>query len=289
MKKRQEKMGLALSTPYIIYAAAFVIFPLLFSVYLIFHRWDGMSSPSWIGAKNLARLVNDPLFYQSILNTLEFLLIHIPLQIFFALIFAVALNSVKFLRGFFRAVYFMPVVVSGVVVTIVWLQLYSFDYGIINNILTRIGLARIPWLVSTSLAMPSIAIMATWKNVGLYTVMFLAGLQGIPDEFYEAATIDGASSIKKFAKITVPLLAPTMTLVVVLSTINGFSLFVEPFVMTGGGPLNATLSSVLYIYDQAFSFGHLGYASALGFVFALIILAAVLIQRKFLEGDANEV
>ncbi len=283
--KRSGRIGLALSTPYILYALAFVVFPLLFSIYLIFHRWDGMSAPTWIGMKNLSRLVSDPLFYQSILNTLQFLLIHIPLQIFFALIFAVTLNSIKVLRGFFRAVYFMPVIVSGVVVTIVWLQLYSFDNGILNNVLNQIGLPRLPWLVSTSLAMPSIALMATWKNVGLYTVMFLAGLQGIPDEFYEAATIDGASAARKFFKITVPLLAPTMTLVVVLSTINGFSLFVEPFVMTGGGPLNATLSSVLYIYNQAFSFGHLGYASALGFVFALIILVAVLVQRRFLETE----
>ena len=283
--KSSGKVGLTLSAPYIIYALTFVVFPLLFSIYLIFHRWDGMSAPVWIGMKNLDRLVSDSLFYQSLLNTLQFLVIQIPLQIFFALIFAVTLNSIKVLRSFFRAVYFMPVVVSGVVVTIVWLQLYSFDNGILNNMFTQVGLPPLPWLVSTSLAMPSIAIMATWKNVGLYTVMFLAGLQSVPEEYYEAATIDGASAVRKFFRITVPLLAPTMTLVVILSTINGFSLFVEPFVMTGGGPLNATLSSVLYIYNQAFSFGHLGYASALGFVFAIIILVAVLVQRKFLETE----
>jgi multiple sugar transport system permease protein len=283
MKRKQEKLGLALAAPYILFATVFVAFPLLYSVFLIFQRWDGMSSPTWIGLKNLVRLVNDPLFYKSLLNTIQFLLIHIPLQILFALLFAVALNSIRFLRTLFRAVYFMPVIVSGVVVTIVWLQLYSYDNGVLNSILTTIGFPRVPWLTSTLFAMPSIAIMATWKNVGLYTVMFLAGLQAIPDEFYEAATIDGASQVRKFFKITIPLLAPTMTLVLVLSTINGFSLFVEPFVMTGGGPLNATLSSVLYIYNQAFSFGHLGYATALGFVFAIIILLSVLIQRKFVN------
>lgn len=283
--RRSNRLGLLLSTPYLLYAIVFVVFPLLFSVFLVFQRWDGMSSPSWIGLKNLVRLANDSLFYRSLLNTLQFLLIHIPLQIFFALLFAVALNAVKVLRGFFRAVYFMPVVVSGVVVTIVWLQLYSYDNGIINSILTACRLPRVPWLTSPSVAMPSIAIMATWKNVGLYTIMFLAGLQGIPDEYYEAATIDGASQVKKFFNITIPMLAPTMTLVIVLSTINGFSLFVEPFVMTGGGPLNATLSSVLYIYNQAFSFGHLGYAAALGFVFALIILLSVLVQRKFVGAE----
>jgi len=281
---RARSHGWLLSSPYLVYAAVFVVFPLAFSLYLVFHRWDGMAAPVFVGLGNLARLVQDPLFYRSILNTLEFLVIHIPLQIVFALLFAVALNSITWLRGLFRAVYFMPVVVSGVVVTILWQQLYSYDNGVLNTILTHLGLGRVPWVTSPALAMPSIALMATWKNVGLYTVMFLVGLQDIPAEMHEAARIDGATAVKRFLRITVPLLRPTMTLVVVLSTINGFSLFVEPYVMTGGGPLNSTLSTVLYIYNQGFYFGHLGYGAALGFVFALIILVVVLIQRKALES-----
>jgi ABC-type sugar transport system permease subunit len=131
--------------------------------------------------------------------------------------------------------------------------------------------------------MPSIAIMATWKNLGLYVVLFLVGLQAIPSYLYEAADIDGARAIQKFFYITLPSLKNTMVLVVVLSTIGGFSLFVEPFVMTGGGPLNSTLSAMLYIYKQAFYFGHMGYASALGFFFAAIILLVILVQKKVLE------
>ena len=131
--------------------------------------------------------------------------------------------------------------------------------------------------------MPSIAIMATWKNIGLYIVLFLVGLQGIPRYLYEAAEIDGARPIQQFFHITLPALNSTMVLVVILSTIGGFSLFIEPFVMTGGGPMNSTLSAMLYIYNQAFYFGHMGYAATLGIFFAFLILIVVLIQKKFVE------
>jgi ABC-type sugar transport system permease subunit len=131
--------------------------------------------------------------------------------------------------------------------------------------------------------MPSIAIMATWKNVGLYIVLFLVGLQGIPRYLYEAAEIDGAQPFQQFFHITLPALNSTMVLVVILSTIGGFSLFIEPFVMTGGGPMNSTLSAMLYIYNQAFYFGHMGYAATLGFFFAFIILLVVLLQKKLVE------
>jgi ABC-type sugar transport system permease subunit len=133
--------------------------------------------------------------------------------------------------------------------------------------------------------MPSIAIMATWKNVGLYIVLFLVGLQNIPAYLYEAADIDGATVLQKFWRITLPSLNPTVVLVIILSTIGGFSLFIEPYVMTGGGPMNSTLSATLYIYNQAFYFNHMGYAATLGILFALIVLAVVLIQRKVVARE----
>jgi ABC-type sugar transport system permease subunit len=127
--------------------------------------------------------------------------------------------------------------------------------------------------------------MATWKNVGIYIVLFLAGLQNIPGELYEAASIDGASPAKRFWHITLPMLNPTIVVIVVLSTIGGFSLFIEPYVLTGGGPMQSTLSGMLYIYNHAFSFGHMGYAATLGFVFALMVLLLVLLQRKIVEAE----
>ena len=133
--------------------------------------------------------------------------------------------------------------------------------------------------------MTSIAVMATWKNVGLYIVLFLVGLQTVPAQYYEAADLEGANHLQKFFKITLPMINPTIFMVVILSTIGGFSLFIEPYIMTGGGPLNSTISAVLYIYKQGFFYYHMGYAATLGFFFALIILAVVIIQRKFIEKE----
>lgn len=282
-----DKSAYVFVLPYIIFFGAFVAYPLIFSFVLMFHRWNIVTPMEWIGLKNFTRLFHDSLFLKSISNTLTFLLIHIPLQIIVALGFALLLNSRVGLRGFFRSLYFLPVVVSGVAVTILWQQLYSYDYGVLNTLLTSLGFRSIPWLVDPQIAMPSIALMATWKNVGIYIVLFLAGLQNIPFELYQAASMDGASRFQQFVHITVPMLNPTVIVILVLSTIGGFSLFIEPYVLTGGGPMQSTLSGVLYIYNQAFYFSHMGYAATLGFVFALIIFAVVAIQRKLIESESN--
>jgi len=281
--KKSDKIGYLMSLPYLVSFALFVAFPLGFSFILIFHKWNVITPMRWVGLKNFYRLFHDVEFFRAIYNTVVFLIIHIPLQIVFALVIAVLLNQKIKLRGFFRAVFFMPVIVSGVVITILWQQLYAYETGVLNLLLTQLGLPKIPWINDPSWAMPSIAIMATWKNVGLYIVLFLVGLQNIPKYLYESAELDGATAWQKFWYITVPSLNSTMVLVVILSTIGGFSLFIEPFVMTGGGPMNSTLSAMLYIYNQAFYFGHMGYAATLGFFFAFIIFIVVLIQKRVVE------
>ncbi len=283
-----RKGGYVFSLPYVIFFLAFVAYPLIFSFILMFHRWNLVSPMEWVGLKNFIRLFQDPLFYQSLSNTLFFLVIHIPLQIVVALGFALLLNEKIAGRGFFRGVYFLPVVVSGVAVTILWQQLFSYDYGVLNNVLTSIGIAPVPWLINVHFAMPSIALMATWKNVGIYIILFLAGLQSIPRELYEAANIDGARPVRQFFSITLPLLNPTLMVIIVLSTIGGFSLFIEPYILTGGGPMESTLSGMLYIYNQAFYFGHMGYAATLGFIYALVIFLVVIIQRRVIERDTAE-
>lgn len=286
-KTKSDRAGYALSLPYVVFFSLFVAYPLVFSVVLMFHRWNVVTPMEWIGLKNFERLLGDPLFFKSVGNTLRFLLIQIPLQIVVALSFALLLNSQIRFRSLFRTLYFLPVVVSGVVVTILWQQLYSFDSGLLNRLLTDLGVSKIPWLVDPDLAMPSIALMSTWKNVGIYVVLFLVGLQNIPRELYEAASIDGATPVRWFFHITLPMLNPTVVVVLVLSTIGGFSLFIEPYVLTGGGPMQSTLSTVLYIYNQAFYFSHMGYAATLGFVFALVIFAAVLLQKRVVETEST--
>jgi ABC-type sugar transport system permease subunit len=239
----------------------------------------------YTGLSNYIRLFQDEVFLKSLGNTLIFLVIHIPLQIIVALFLAHILNqNIKF-RGFFRAAFFLPVIVSGVVVTILWQQLYGFDTGLLNRLLVSVGLNKVGWLTDSNIAMPSIALMATWKNVGLYIVLFLVGLQTVPMQYYEAADIEGANKWQKFFRITLPMINPTIFMVVILSTIGGFSLFIEPYIMTGGGPLNSTISAVLYIYKQGFFYYHMGYSATLGLFFALIILLVVVIQKKFVERD----
>ena len=285
--RRSDKNGFLMALPYVIFFVAFVAYPLIFSLVLVFHRWNIVSPMEWIGLKNFVRLFHDVQFYRSLVNTGTFLLIHIPLQIVVALAFALLLNAKIRGRGFFRAVYFLPVVVSGVAVTLLWQQLYAYDNGLLNIALRSLGLPGLPWIIDANFAMPSIAIMATWKNVGIYIILFLVGLQNIPQELYEAASLDGATPSRQFWHITLPLLNPTVIVIVVLSTIGGFSLFIEPYVLTGGGPMQSTLSGMLYIYNQAFNFSHMGYAATLGFVYALIILVVVLVQRRVVEREST--
>ena len=281
--KKNKLLPYLLVSPYIIHLLVFVAFPVFFSIFLTFNKWNIISPMEFIGFGNFIRVFQDGLFFKSIYNTLKFLIVHIPLQIIVALLLAELLNQKILLRPFFRAAFFLPVVVSGVVVSMLWQQLYGFDTGILNRLLSAFGLGKVGWLVNPDMAMVSIAIMATWKNVGLYVILFLVGLQTVPPQYYEAADLEGANHWQKFWHITLPMINPTIFMVVILSTIGGFSLFIEPYIMTGGGPLNSTLSAVLYIYKQAFTNYHMGYSATLGFFFAFIILAVVVIQKRFIE------
>jgi ABC-type sugar transport system permease subunit len=272
-----------IASPYLLHLLLFVLFPVVFSVVLTFHKWNIISPMEFVGLDNYARLFADRLFWKAILNTLFFLLIHIPLQIVIALALAYFLNQKIFARAFFRASFFLPVVISGVVVTILWQQLYGLESGVINRILISLGLGRVEWLTDWRVAMGSIAIMATWKNVGLYVILFLVGLQTVPPSYYEAADVEGATPWQKFRYITLPAINPTIFMVAILSTIGGFSLFIEPYIMTGGGPLNSTLSAMLYIYKQAFEYYHMGYSATLGLLFALLIMLVVMVQKMVIE------
>jgi len=278
----------AMMSPYLLHLLIFTTFPVIFSIVLTFFNWNIISPLEWNGLGNWKHVISDRLFWKSILNTLKFLAVHIPLQIVIALALAEVLNQKIRLRGFFRAAFFMPVVISGVVVTIMWQQLLGYENGIINQLLISVGLGKVGWLTDPDVAMISIALMATWKNVGLYVILFLVGLQTVPKQYYEAADLEGASHWQKFTKITIPMINPTIFMVVVLSTLGGFSLFIEPYVMTGGGPMNSTLSAVLYIYKEAFEYYHMGYSATLGLFFALLIVIIVIIQKRFIEKERHD-
>lgn len=284
--KRDKVIPYILVSPYIFHFLLFVAYPVIFSIILTFNKWNIISPMEFIGFTNFSILFQDKFFFKSILNTLWFLVIHIPTQIIIALFLAEVLNQQLRARAFFRAAFFLPVIVSGVVVTMLWQQMYGFDTGLLNRILVSLGFGKVGWLLDPNVAMVSIAIMATWKNVGLYVILFLVGLQTVPPQYYEAADLEGATHWQKFRYITLPMINPTIFMIVILSTIGGFSLFIEPYIMTGGGPLNSTLSAVLYIYKQAFFNYHMGYSATLGLFFAMLIFLVVVIQKKFIEKES---
>ncbi|GAA5345053.1 carbohydrate ABC transporter membrane protein 1 (CUT1 family) [Planifilum fimeticola] len=285
--KRSVRSAYLLIAPYLLFLSVFLIYPIFFSVWLTFHDWNIVSPEiPFVGLENYRRLIGDELFYKALWNTFRFILINIPLQIVIALLLAVALNQPIKGRGFFRAAYFLPVVTSGVVISFLWSWMLSTDDGIINEVLGWFGIGPIPWLTSETWSIPSLAWVAAWKNLGYYVVIFLAGLQSIPKTLYEAARIDGSGPVQTFFRITLPMLNPAMLLVLVMSTINGFQLFTEPFIMTGGGPANSSLSVVMYIYKNAFQSLDMGYAATVGLALALIILTVSLLQKKILERDA---
>ena len=292
--KKQKKRSLfkgkkilpyLLVSPYLLYVTVFVLFPVLFCFFLTFHKWNIIAPMQFNGIDNYTRLFHDRLFWTAIINTLKFLAVHIPLQLFISLFLAQLLNQKIRAISFFRASFFLPVIVSGVVITIVWQQLLGYDSGLINRFLAVFGIDKIGWLVNPDIAIYSIAVMATWKNVGLYVILFLVGLQTVPTQYYEAAKLEGASPWQQFWHITLPMINPTIFMVVILSTIGGFSLFIEPYIMTGGGPLNQTLSAVLYIYKQAFQYYNMGYSATLGFFYAMMIMVVVVLQKKFIEKE----
>lgn len=279
-------MPYLLVSPYLVFVLLFVLFPVLFCFFLTFNKWNIISPMKFIGVDNYSRLFQDRLFWKAIGNTLKFLLLHIPLQLAVSLFLAYLLHQKIRAAAFFRTSFFMPVIVSGVVVTILWQQILGYDSGLINRALMSMGMNKLGWLVAPELAIYSIAIMATWKNLGLYVILFLIGLQTVPAQYYEAAKMEGATRWQQFYHITLPMINPTIFMVVILSTIGGFSLFIEPYIMTGGGPLNTTLSAVLYIYKQAFQYYNMGYSATLGFFYALMIMTVVILQKKIIEKEA---
>ena len=280
--RAEQKSGSLLAAPYAVFLLTFAVYPIAFALVLVFLQWDLVTAPRFAGADNVQLLLNDGRFWRAVGNTFVFLSIHVPLQIVTALALALALNRQLAGRTFWRAAFFLPVVISGAVVAILWSNLYATDVGLINRLLMKLGGSPVPWLTDPNTAMPAIAVMVTWKNVGFYVIIYLAGLQYIPRSCQEAIEIEGASAWQRFRYLTLPSLLPQTILVITLSTINGFQLFIEPYVMTGGGPLRRTYSVVLYLYTNAFAYQKMGYAATIGVALALIIGIVVFVQRRMI-------
>jgi multiple sugar transport system permease protein len=260
----------------------FTFLPVLAALLISFTNWDLLRPPEWVGLANYERLVADTTFHRVLRNTTVYVLGTVPIQMAIALLVAMALNQRLPGRTLFRAAYFMPVVASTVAVALVWRWIFHADFGLLNSALFMIGVDDPPnWLSSTRWALPAIIIMSIWQQVGFSMVLFLAGLQSVPQHLYEAATIDGASQWDRFLHITIPMLSSTTFFVLVISVINSFQVFDQAFIMTEGGPANATNTIVFNIYRYAFQFFQMGYAAAMAWVLFGIIFVVTVLQFRY--------
>ena len=273
-------------SPALLTIGVFFLLPVTAALLLSFTDFDIYALRSFenariVGLHNYVTLLRDPLFWTALENTLYFVLVGGPLSVAVSLGAALLVNAklVRF-RGFFRTVYFAPVVTTLVAVAVVWRYLYHPQFGLLNYVLGLVGIGPIDWLGDPSWAMPSIILLAVWKNFGYNMVIFIAGLQAIPGYLYEAAELDGAGPWQRFRHITLPSLAPTFLFVGLITMIGYFQLFAEPYVMTQGGPLHATYSVVLFMYEQGFRWWNMGFAASIAFVLFVIILSATLLQLR---------
>ena len=277
--------------PTIIGLLLFTAGPVLASAYLSFTRWDLLSAPRWLGLNNYAELLHDHTFWICVRNTLYYTAVSVPVGTVLALLLALVMN--RPLRGIsiYRAIYFLPVVSSGVAVALMWQWLYQPDFGLINQVLGWLfpHMPPIRWLASTVWAMPAIIILSVWQNLGFNMIIFLAGLKGISREYYEAAQIDGAGRWAQFRYVTVPQLSPVTFLVVILSMIGSFQVFDYAYVLTQGGPVDATRTIVYYLFQNGFQWFNMGYAAAIAyilFIMTLVVTAAqFLVQRYWVHYE----
>jgi ABC-type sugar transport system permease subunit len=288
MKRRDLLAGLLFLSPTLVVFSVFILFPVFFSFFLSFHVWNMFSDEhTFVGLDNYARVLTNPEFWSVLSNTVMYTLGTIPLNMSLALLVAALLNKRIAGKRWLRTAFFAPVVMSSVAAAVIWRWVYEPNFGLLNWFLGLFGVPAINWLNDPSAAMFALIVMGVWKTFGVNMVLFSAGLQGIPDHYYEAASIDGAGAWHKFWNITLPLLSPTTFFILVMSVIGSFQVFDTVYVLTSGGPLGSTKVLVFYLYEQAFKFFEMGYASAVAYLLFAIIFTLTLLQVKYLKGSIH--
>lgn len=277
--RKDEMTAWLFLLPSLILFLTFTGIPVIAALGISFTQWDLFNPARFVGLGNYSKLLGDPIFAKVMGNTAYFVLLSVPAQMLIGLGCALALN--RGIRGqtFFRVAYFLPVVTSTIAAALVWAWLFNSNFGLINALLTLVGISNPPrWLASSQWAMPAVIIVSIWQNVGYAMVLFLAGLQNIRADLYDAAAMDGAKGLRRLWFITLPLLSPTTFFVLIISIIGSFQIFELVFVMTNAGPANATNTLVFYIYQNGFQFYQMGYASAAAMVLFVIVLIMTLAQ-----------
>ena len=284
--KEQSKIAYFFLAPALLAIFIFFFIPVLAALIISFSDFDiyslgNFSNARLVGFKNYSVLIADPLFWKALKNTFFFVIVAGPLSIAVSLAAALLLNSklIQF-KAVFRLTFFLPVVTTLVAVAIVWRFIYHPRFGILNYLLSFLGIQPIDWLGDPIWAMPAIILMSVWKNFGYNMIIFIAGLQNIPIDLYESAEIEGANRWQQFTSITIPMLAPTTIFISLITMIGYFQIFAEPYIMTQGGPLNSTLSIVQYMYQEGFRWWNMGYSASLAFILFIIIFIGTVIQLK---------
>ncbi len=296
LQKREAAAGYIYVAPWIVGFILLTVGPMLASLYFSFTNYNIISPPSWIGIGNYTELFQDPLFWKSLQVTLYFAVLSLPSSLVLGFILAILLNQKIKGIGLWRTIYFLPSVLSGVAVTLLWIMLFNPQIGVVNQILEKVGIKGPSWLSDPLWALPALAIMALW-GVGQNMIIYLAGLQSVPADMYDAAKVDGANALQRFRYVTIPMMSPVLFYNLVLGLIGTFSYFTQVYIASNaatreiGGPARATLFYNLYLFQNAFRYGRMGYASAMAWVlFIIVLILTALIFRSsslwvYYEGE----
>lgn len=285
--RRRAWEGRLFALPFLLGFLAFWLYPLAYSVYLAFQEWDLLSPPRFVGAENFAQLLTDESIRLSIYNTSYYTFLGVPLQLALALGLALLLNVKIRGQAIYRLLFYLPAMTPIVASAVVWMQILHPEFGILNSFLRGIGLEPVNWLFEPRAAKPAFILMTLWA-VGPQMVIFLAGLQGVPESLYEAAAIDGANRRQRFARITLPMISSITFFNLVVGIIASFQVFTTSFIMTNGGPQNATLFLVLYLYRNGFQYFKMGYASAIAWMLFVMIAAFTVLQFRLARRWVHE-
>ncbi|WP_018757687.1 carbohydrate ABC transporter permease [Paenibacillus terrigena] len=295
-KSRSEKAGYLFILPWFLGLLLFTIGPMIFSLILSFSKWDiitGIGSIEFVGLDNFVNIFKDELFYTSLKVTFIFALVSVPLYQIISLLVAMMLNMRTKGMNFFRLIFFMPSVIPAVAVSMMWIMILNPEYGILNKALSLVGIEGPAWLQDPKYALSALIVMGIW-GIGNTIIIYLSGLQGVPEELYEAAQLDGAGIVRRFFSVTIPMISPTIFFNLIMGIIGGFQYFTQAFVMTNGGPLNSTLFYNLFLYNKAFKTYEMGYASALSWIlFAIILIFTLIVIRTssawvYYNGDDDK-
>jgi multiple sugar transport system permease protein len=277
--KRNVVNGLLFVSPWVIGFIVLTMVPFVLSLYYSFTQYDVVAAPDWVGIQNYVQLLKDPIFWRSIYNTLYYTVFAVPLSIVIGVALALLLNLKIKGMAFYRTIFYLPSIVPLVASSILWLWLFDPQFGLINSMLEAVGIRGPGWLVDPAWSKPALIVMGLW-GIGGAMIIYLAGLQDIPQEMYESAELDGAVWWHKIVYITIPMLTPVIFFNLIMGLIGSFQYFTQAYIVTSGGPNDSTLFYSLYLYNNAFSYFHMGYASAMAWILFILIMAATLIVFK---------